>query len=369
MSSVLLVTWDGGGNAPPLISIAAELAGRGHEVRILGHERQRASIEAADLNFTAYRHALPWSPIVPRDDPAIFATFVDGGAGRDVEEILAARPADVVVVDCLMLGALQAAQATGLPTVVLFHSFYAFFGQGVAHSPLSGIGAAHGRPPQALWDAATEVLVASDRQLDPAAGPIPANVHWTGVAQERPAPRQPDDRRRILLSLSTVWFPGQQESLQTILDALADLPVEGIATIDGSVAARDLRVPANVEAHGFVSHREVMPQVSLVIGHGGHATTMRALAHDLPLLIVPQHPIDQPMIGGVIQAHGAGLMVEAPSSPAQVREAITKLLADDAYARAAATIGARLRASNGAALAGDRIEALVRAQATAEAAG
>lgn len=366
MSSVLLVTWDGGGNVPPLISIAAELAGRGHDVRILGHERQRASIETANLEFTAYRHALPWSPYVPRDAPAIFANFVDGGAGRDVEEALAARPADVVVVDCLMLGALQAAQAAGLPTVALFHSFYAFFGQGVASSPLSGIGAAHGRPPQALWDAATEVLVASDRRLDPAAGPIPANVHWTGVAQEHPAPRRPDDRQRILLSLSTVWFPGQQESLQTILDALADLPVDVIATIDDSVVARDLRVPANVEARGYVAHRDVMPTVSLVIGHGGHATTMRALAHDLPLLIVPQHPtLDQPMIGGVVEAHGAGLTLEPRATAAPIREAITRLLANDSYSRAAATIGARLRASDGAGLAAGRIEALVKVRTPA----
>jgi len=30
-----------------------------------------------------------------------------------------------------------------------------------------------------------------------------------------------------------------------------------------------------------------MPEVSLVVGHGGHGTTMQALAHDLPVLLMP----------------------------------------------------------------------------------
>ena len=45
-------------------------------------------------------------------------------------------------------------------------------------------------------------------------------------------------------------------------------------------------------------HDEIMPSASLVVGHGGHSTTRRALAHGVPLLIVPIHRIlDQPMIG------------------------------------------------------------------------
>jgi UDP:flavonoid glycosyltransferase YjiC (YdhE family) len=366
MSRVLMVTWDGGGNVPPLLCIGAELRERGHDVRFLGHEEQRASIAGAGFTFTPYRHALPWSRVHPRDPAAAFATFVDGGAGRDLEETLVDAPADAVVADCLMLGPLQAAEATGLPTVALVHSFYAFFGQALPHSPITEMGAPHGRAPQALWDAATEVIVASDNELDPATEPIPANVHWTGVAQGPATPASRDDRSRVLLSLSTVWFEGQQEAIQRILDALADLPVDVIATIDESIAADDLRVPANVHGSRFVAHTEVMPTVALVIGHGGHATTMLALAHDLPLLVVPQHPmLDQPMIGQVLAAQGAGLVVEQQASREQLREAIGALLNDDSYARAAAAIGTRLREQHGAARAADRIEALIDVEVVA----
>jgi hypothetical protein len=61
-----------------------------------------------------------------------------------------------------------------------------------------------------------------------------------------------------------------------------------------------------VEAHPYVPHDEIMPSASLVIGHGGHSTTMRSLAHGVPLLIPPMHRIlDQPMIGKALAAAGA----------------------------------------------------------------
>lgn len=360
MSRVLMVTWDGGGNVPPALCIGAELRQRRHQVRFLGHETQRGGITASGFAFTSYRHALPWSKVRPRDPTASLDTFVDVGAGRDLEETLAEGPVDAVVADCLMLGALQAAEASGLPTVALVHSFYAHFGQNLPRGPITQMGAPHGRAPEALWDAATEVLVASDDELDPATEPIPANVHWTGVAQPTATPALRDDRSRVLLSLSSVWFDGQQQSAQRILDALADLPVHVIATIDDSIVADNLRVPANVDVRGFVTHTELMPSVSLVIGHGGHATTMLALAHDLPMLVVPQHPmLDQPMIGRVVAEQGAGLVVEQQASPEQLRHAISDLLDDESYAAAAAVIGARLREQNGAARASDRIEALI----------
>ncbi len=203
------------------------------------------------------------------------------------------------------------------------------------------------------------MLVATDFELDPATEPVPANVHWTGVAQGTASPALCEDRSRVLLSLSTVWFDGQQDATQRILDAVADLPVDVIATIDHSIVADNLRVPANVEPRGFVNHADLMPNVSLVLGHGGHATTMLALAHDLPLLVVPQHPmLDQPVIGQALAAHGAGLIVQQHASPRELRRAISTLLAADSYAHAAAVIGARLRRQNGAARAADRIEAL-----------
>jgi UDP:flavonoid glycosyltransferase YjiC (YdhE family) len=54
MANILFVTWDGGGNLPPAIGIAAELQRRGDAVRFLGHEQQRNVIEKAWLRFEPY---------------------------------------------------------------------------------------------------------------------------------------------------------------------------------------------------------------------------------------------------------------------------------------------------------------------------
>ncbi len=365
MSHVLMVTWDGGGNVPPLLGIASELIRRGHEVTILGHEQQRVSIETTGAEFVAYRHARPWSSTTPHDPIEHFEIFLDGGPGRDLEELVARTPADVVVCDCLMLGALQAAQVVGLPTIVMIHSLWAFFGQGLPHSPITEMGSPLGRAPLRLWEDATEVLVLTDQGLDPAMRPVPDNVRWTGVVQERVAPASRHDRSRILLSLSTVWFPGQQETMQRILDALGGLPVQVTATITRSVETELLLVPPNVEVRDFIPHTDLMPTVSFVIGHGGHATTMLALAHGLPLLIIPQFPIDQPLLGQVVAEAGAGLMVDQEASAERLREAIASLLNDDRYAKAAGALGERLRALDGAACAADRVEAVADLAVTA----
>ncbi|MDX6685878.1 MAG: hypothetical protein QOF86_2006, partial [Baekduia sp.] len=44
MASLLFVTWDGGGNVPPALGIAAELETRGHDVAFLGHAHQAPAI-------------------------------------------------------------------------------------------------------------------------------------------------------------------------------------------------------------------------------------------------------------------------------------------------------------------------------------
>ncbi len=59
MANILFVTWDGGGNLPPALGIAAELRDRGEQVRFLGHQQQREAIESAGLRFEPYQQARP----------------------------------------------------------------------------------------------------------------------------------------------------------------------------------------------------------------------------------------------------------------------------------------------------------------------
>jgi UDP:flavonoid glycosyltransferase YjiC (YdhE family) len=83
---------------------------------------------------------------------------------------------------------------------------------------------------------------------------------------------------------------------------------------------------------------------------------MRALSHDLPMLIMPMHPmLDQKMIGQSVEEHGAGLVLPKTATAEQIRMAAQRLLEPGTHTAAAAAIGSRLRASSGAVTGADRL--------------
>ncbi len=149
--------------------------------------------------------------------------------------------------------------------------------------------------------------------------------------------------------------------LQRILDAMAMLPVGVVATTGPAVEPKDLRAPANVELHRFLPHSEVFSRISLVVGHGGHATTMPAFAHDLPLVILPMNPaFDQPLIGDRIQEKGAGLALRSSASTTEIRTAVQNVLTDEKYRKEATRLGVAIRASDGTRTAASTLQSIIR---------
>jgi UDP:flavonoid glycosyltransferase YjiC (YdhE family) len=340
-----------------------ELVRRGHDVRVLGHPQQRETFEAAGLDFHAYAHASAWDPIAPKSTltglRGFIHQFTERAKGEDLVDL--AQGASVVVVDCMLLSALDAAKTAGLPHVALVHTFHAYFDGPWRSGPVGIAARLKGLGPRRVWSECDAVVVCSDPTLDPAgAGSWPDTFLWTGPVQPRAEPASPGEPPRVLMSLSTTSFPGQQEAMQRVLDGLAGTPVELVVTTGPSIDPGDLTVPSNATVHSFLPHDEIMPSCSAVIGHGGHSTTMRALAHDLPLVIIPMHPmLDQPMVGKALEAAGAGVSVKKSSKPAAIRAAVDAVL-DHAHRDAAAAIGARIRAIDGAVVAVDRILEVAR---------
>jgi UDP:flavonoid glycosyltransferase YjiC (YdhE family) len=367
MARILVVTFDSGGNVPPMLGIAGELLRRGHQVRVLGHPQQREVVVSAGLKFIDYRHARPWSPKVAASGARfllrfLFGIFTDPRLGNDVRDELVREPVDLALVDSMILAGVRAAERAGLPTAVLMHTFHRYHIHEWSRGPIGVIAALRGMRPGRLWNAADRVLVATDSALDPSAERrLPANVRYTGVVQAPIQPGAPEDKPLVLVSLSTIFFEGQEETLQAILDALETLPIRGVVTT-GAVAPGALRVPANVEGHQYLPHDDIMPSASLVVGHGGHSTTMRALAHGIPLLILPMHRIlDQPMIGKAVAAAGAGRVLPKTASAEEIRSAVRSLLQNPSYRQAAGVVSARLRSRNGAIAAADELESLLKA--------
>ena len=111
----------------------------------------------------------------------------------------------------------------------------------------------------------------------------------------------------------------------------------------------------------YADHAEIMPQVSLVVGHGGHATTFTALAHGKPLVILPMHPLlDQPMVASSVVDAGAGLTLKRTASSSRIAAAIQTALADSRMRLAAEAIGERIRSSDAPAAAAEHLLMLGR---------
>jgi UDP:flavonoid glycosyltransferase YjiC (YdhE family) len=365
VSDILFVTWDGGGNVPPALGLAHELQTRGHTVRLLGHATQADALAEAGVEVVPPRHARPFSSRERHSPFDFMAAFGDRGVGRDLLDAVAARPADLVVIDCLMFGALDAARRAGLTYVVLEHFYDGYYERGCLRGPLGLSLAVRRLAPRRALAAAADRIVATIPELDPSAG-------TTGLTYVGPvvdvAPVAPDRHAdpMVLVSLSTFAFAGMAEALQRIVDATAGLEARVVVTTGGAVDPASVRAPGHVEVLGHVPHVELMPHASLVVSHGGHGTTLQALAHDLPVLVVPMDAhTDQPLVGRSLEDAGAGRMVSKKATPDQLAPVLAELLTDGPHRAAAARLGAAVRARPGAVGGADAVEARLRARAGA----
>lgn len=160
MNSFLFVTWDGGGNVPPAIGIATELRSRGHRVRFLGHPAQRATIEAAGFELSPYEHSGPFSATDTNSVPRLLSMFTDTGMDRDLLTATLREPTDLVVVDCMLVGALRGCVRNHVPYVVLEHLFDGYLRRGWLRGPMGVTARVKGLRPVRSWDSAALNLVA-----------------------------------------------------------------------------------------------------------------------------------------------------------------------------------------------------------------
>jgi MGT family glycosyltransferase len=382
MTRFTFVTWDGGGNVPPAVGIAQELIARGNDVRFLGYLPQQAAIEARGLAFSALPRSGSFDLYGERPPEQRLAAIIRNVWAcpehlQDIPDALAANPADVLVVDFLMEGALAQARRTDIPVAVLAHSSVA----GLVPPPDSPMGAARlaaangfratiGLPRMErlndAWDG-LPTIVTTIPELDLAADGAPKTVHYVGPVAERTtqstwaAPWAPDDvRPLVLVSFSTtrLWNPAGR--IRNTLDALADEPVR-VLLIAG-VDSLPLELPDNAIVRPFVPHAEVLPSVSVTVTHCGHGTVTASLAHGVPIAGLPYPAADQPFLAARVQALGAGVALDGESSPAVIKSAVRDLLARRSFREAAARLARTIRVSPGAAGAAEVLEQLARDQ-------
>lgn len=340
------------------LGIGAELARRGHDVRVLDHADSYAAVHAAGLGFAAYTRAARAVPVPEnRFLAARVALALDPGAGLDVRAELARRRPDLVLVDATCLAALREAQRSGLPTAVLVPTLYRYLDGRWARGPLGLAARLRRLRPATLWGRAARVLVATDPELD---GPLPAGAVHTGavVGRLRPPAREPD--ALVAVELGDAVHPGRPELLQRVLDGLAGLDGHAVVAVGDGIDTDGMRVPATVTLHRRFDHADVFARAHLLITHGEPATTLRALANDLPVLVLPGHPeLVHPMMGAAVQGAGAGRVLAPSAAPGEIRDAVRTLLGDGPHRAGAAAVGARVRSRDGAVTAAEELEALL----------
>jgi UDP:flavonoid glycosyltransferase YjiC (YdhE family) len=359
VGDILFVTWDGGGNVPPALGIARELQSRGHTVRFLGHASQADALAGAAFEVAPSRAARPFSSLAEQSPVSFMATFGDRGMGRDLLDAVAARPADLVVIDCMMFGALDAAREAGLSYAVLEHFYDGYYERGCLRGPLGLSLRLRRLAPRRALAAAAGRIVAALPQLDEGA-PSSAALTYTGPVVDVAPARDQGAEPMVLVSLSSFAFAGMAASLEHLVDAAARLDAKVVVTTGNTLTAADLRVPDGVEILGFVPHVELMPHASLLVGHGGHGTSMQALAHDLPVVVIPMDArTDQPMVGRSLEKAGAGRVVPKSATADELTPVLASLLADGPHRAAAARLGTAIRALPGATRGADAIEELL----------
>jgi MGT family glycosyltransferase len=401
VSSILITLWDGGGNSPPVLSIARALTARGHDVRV-----QADWSLASAVGATGATH-VPWDTAPQRANGDPSSEFIRdyeartpigavarlrdrlmiGVADRfaaDTAAELAREPADIVAYENLVLGSGIAAEASGAATVSLVPNPYPGEIEGV---PPFGLGLMPrtdviGRGRDAVmrwlgrltWDSKRgelnrvrseyglepvgtvfEVLAEADRVvvLSSAAfehgggAKAPANIRYCGPRLEDPdwagSWEEPDGTQPlVLVSLSTT-LQGQGSMIPRVAAALGRLPVRGLITTGPSYDGGGLDVPRNVTVVSSAPHSLVLERAAASVSHGGHGTVIKSLAAGVPVVCMPVGR-DQPDVAARLVATGAGVRIGAGSRSGKIERALRSVLSNSSYREAARRVATAIAA-------------------------
>ncbi|WP_033290555.1 glycosyltransferase [Amycolatopsis jejuensis] len=145
----------------------------------------------------------------------------------------------------------------------------------------------------------------------------------------RPASPAIPAKRRVLVTFGTVFT--EPEVLNPVLAELSTVDAELLVTLGFAAKTEDFPgAGANVAFSPFAPLSELLTGVDAVVTHGGAGTTLGALAHGIPLVVVPQGA-DQFVQADRVSAAGAGISFgPGTATPETIAEAVRTVLADDA---------------------------------------
>ena len=163
--------------------------------------------------------------------------------------------------------------------------------------------------------------------------------------------------RLIYLSLGSLGS-ADVSLMQRLVDVLGR--TEHRVIVSKGPLAEQIALRDNMTGEGFLPQPAILPQVDLVITHGGNNTVTEAFHHGKPMVVLPLF-WDQVDNAQRIDETGFGVRLPAYDfSDDALIGAIDRLLADWVLAARLAAVSARLRANPGTVRAADLIERVAR---------
>ncbi|WP_089921654.1 nucleotide disphospho-sugar-binding domain-containing protein [Lentzea albida] len=151
------------------------------------------------------------------------------------------------------------------------------------------------------------------------------------------------ERPLVYLTFGTAF--SNQDVLRTAITGLSGVDAELLVATGPQVDPALLAdVPDHVHLLPWVPQADLLAHADLVVHHGGAGTTVAAMTHGLPQLVLPQGA-DHFRNAGIVAGTGLGAqLVGADFTADAVQETARKLLADDDVRVANARIAAEIAA-------------------------
>lgn len=354
----MLFTFAGGsGHLEPLVPLARAAAARGHAVAFVG--RPWMCPKVADLGFPVFAAGSD-AGLTPQRRPLVAPDLeqelrvVGTGFGRrvareraaDLLPLCAAWQPDLLVCEEVDFGAMVVAERLALPyATVLVIAAGGFIRPEYVAGPVNEVRADHNLP-------ADPELTMLDRYLVLSPFPsgyrnpgvqLPATAHAFRPLEPQPKAHaeppwiaHPQQGPTVYFTLGTVFNVESGDLFQRVLAGLRGLPINLVVTVGRDIDPAELgQHPSNVQIERYIPQAALLPYCDLVISHGGSGSVIGALAHGLPMVLLPMGA-DQPLNAQRCVALGVGEALDPlETTPHMVREAVTRVLAGPAYRRAA----------------------------------
>ena len=345
------------GHLLPMVPLAFALRDAGHDVAIASADRRD---EVASLGVAYFEVGVPmaevlerrksvfpewpWGPDLDHVYMLVFTHLNAPDAARDLLVAIDEFRPDLVVHEFCEFGAPIAAAKRGVPCVThalglpMHEALMAEAGRQIA--PLWESFGLHAPRYGGMGDLL--YIDPCPMSLDPGDGPSCERV---AIALSKPRELTvPRSRPLVYVTLGTSAAFNRAGGLwQTVLTAVGDLDVDVLATIGRANDPSTLgELPSNVVVEQWRDQDEVLSSCAAVVCHGGAGTMLGALAHGVPVLMIP-HGADQFRNGHAVERAHAGITCDPSGAPA-VRAGVLARLTDPSSSEGARRVAAEINA-------------------------